>query len=259
MQLVSFEAFGAPVIGYLQDEHDRLEAHRIRPALIVCPGGGYYLVSPREADPPALAFAAQGYNVFILTYSILEQAGGCRPLRQLAETLHIVRRHSAQWHVDPERIAVMGFSAGGHLAASLGSLWNDEELALPADCRPNAMLLCYPVISLLEHTHLATSDNVSAGDEALRQKLSVEKHITPDFPPTFLWHTVDDDSVPVENSLMLMQALRREQVPFEAHLFAHGAHGISTCTREVETPNVECRPWLSLCQTWLNKQFHYEP
>lgn len=259
MQIVSFEACGAKVLGYLQEEHDRLVAHRVRPALIICPGGGYYLVSPREADPPALAFSALGYQVFILTYSILEQAGNYRPLHQLAETVRTVREHSEAWHIDPDKIAVMGFSAGGHLAASLGSLWDDAELALSPASRPDALLLCYPVISLFAHTHQATSDNVSGGDEALREKLSVDRHITGRFPPSFLWHTVDDDSVPVENSLLLIQALRREGVPFEAHLFAHGAHGISTCTQEVETPNPECRPWLSLCQTWLNKQFQYPP
>ena len=259
MRIVSFEALGAPVTGYLQEDHDRLAAHKVRPALIVCPGGGYSFVCPREADPPALAFAAQGYNVFLLDYAVLEQAGNFRPLRQLAETVHHIRQHSEEWHIEPQHIAVMGFSAAGHLAASLGSLWNDAELALPADCRPDALLLCYPVISLLEHTHQGTSDNVSGGDDALREKLSVDRHITPDFPPSFIWHTVDDESVPVENSLLLMQALRREGVPFEAHLFAHGPHGISTCTQEVETPNPECRPWLSLCQTWLNKQFQYTP
>ena len=259
MKLVQFEALGAPVIGYIQEDHDRLGAHKVRPALIVCPGGGYYFVCPREADPPALAFSALGYNVFILTYAVLEEAGSCRPLRQLAETLHIIRQNSAQWHIDAGRIAVMGFSAGGHLTASLGALWNDKDLQLPDDCQPDALLLCYPVISLLEHTHQVSSDLVSAGDEVLREKLSVDRHITPDFPPSFIWHTVDDESVPVENSLMLMQALRREGVPFEAHLFAHGPHGISTCTQEVETPNPECRPWLSLCQTWLNRQFDFTP
>ena len=259
MQIIQCEVLGAAVTGYLHTHHDRLIAHVKRPALIICPGGGYFFTSPREADPPALAFAAQGYNVFILDYACNEQAKDGLPLRQLAETVRLVRERAEEWNLEPDKIAVMGFSAGGHLAASLGAFWNAPDIRLPAGCRPDALLLCYPVITLLEHTHAGTSDNVSGGREEERLRLSVELGVTKDFPPAFIWHTVDDDSVPVENSLLLVQALQREKVPFECHLFAHGHHGISVCTQEVETPNPECAPWVGLCQTWLNKQFNYVP
>ena len=259
MQVIQFSVLGAPVRAYLQTQHDRLVAHTTRPALVICPGGAYRFTSPREADPPALAFAEQGYQVFILDYDCGEKARDCLPLRQLAGTLCHIRAHGEEWCIEREHIAVMGFSAGGHLAASLGAFWNRPELGLTREARPDALLLCYPVITLLEHTHEESAYNVTGGRAELRENLSVERFVTPEFPPSFIWHTVDDESVPVENSLLLIRALQREKVPFECHLFAHGQHGISVCTQEVETPNPACRPWLPLCRTWLNGQFDYVP
>lgn len=259
MNIVNFEAYGAPVVGYLHEDHDRLVRHKIRPALVICPGGGYYLVSPREADPPAMEYFSMGYNVFILTYSILEEAKDYRPLRQVAQTLSTVRKNAEAWHIDPEKIALMGFSAGGHLAASLGVYWNDPERVAAENCRPDALILCYPVITMGDFTHAETRANVTGNREALRDTFSIEKHITPAFPPTFLWHTVDDPSVPFENSMLLLGQLRANAVPFESHFFAHGDHGISTCTVEVETPNRECAQWVPLSKTWLNNRFEFTP
>lgn len=258
MKILSFPALEASVVGYLHEDHDRLVAHRVRPALIVCPGGGYGHLSPREADPPALQFFSMGYNVFILSYTLLEQAGQLHPLHQLADTVRTVREHAAQWHINPQKIAVMGFSAGGHLACSLGALWNHPDVSLGEGCRPNALLLCYPVITLGEFTHAGTRDYVTGGDPALRSLLSLEHQITPDFPPAFLWHTADDQSVPVENSLLLLSALRKNGIPFESHIFAHGVHGLSLCNREVESPNPECAQWLPLCKTWINGLFGFD-
>lgn len=259
MELVSFEALGAPVRGYLQEDYETLSAHKVRPALIICPGGAYRWRSPREKDPPAFAFLSMGYQVFLLEYACGEQAGGYRPLRQLAQTVCELRRCHEAWHIDPERIAVLGFSAGGHLAASLGALWNDPELALPPQSRPDALALCYPVVSTGEFAHEESAQWVSGGDAAVREKLHLWDRVTPDFPPCFLWHGGEDASVPPENSLLLAVELRRQGVPFEYHLFGSGAHGISTCTQEVETPDEVCRAWLPLCQTWLNRRFQYIP
>lgn len=259
MEIVSFEALGAPVKGYLQDDYETLTAHKARPALIICPGGAYRWRSPREKDPPALAFLSVGYQVFILEYSCGTQAGGYRPLRELARAVVEIRRQHEAWHIAPDKIAVMGFSAGGHLAASLGALWNDPEVALSAHCRPDALVLCYPVISTKAFAHEESAENVSGGDSAVREKLHLWDRITPDFPPCFLWHGGEDASVPPENSLMLALELRRQGVPVEYHLFGSGAHGISTCTQEVETPDLVCRAWLPLCQTWLNRRFQYTP
>ena len=110
MNICSFQAHDAPVIGYLQDDHDRLVAHKKRPAIVICAGGAYRWLSPREADPVALHFAAMGYHTFLLKYSLGEQAGELRPLRELAEAVRIVRQRAGEWHIEPEHIAVLGFS-----------------------------------------------------------------------------------------------------------------------------------------------------
>lgn len=259
MQTVAFAALDGQVKGYIQEDYPTLAAHKVRPALVICPGGAYRWCSPREEDPVALPFLSSGYQVFILEYSCAERAGDYRPLGELAETVRRLRENCEQWHIDPHRIAVMGFSAGGHLAASLGALWNDPALALPEGCRPDALVLCYPVISTGEYAHEESVRWVSGGDERVREKLHLPDRVSGDFPPTFLWHGGEDESVPPENSLMLAVALRRHKVPLEFHLFGSGAHGISTCTREVETPDAVCRAWLPLCQTWLDRQFGFEP
>lgn len=259
MRIVSFDALGAAVKGCLQDDYDTLIAHKVRPALVICPGGGYRWCSPREKDPPAFEFLSMGYQVFLLEYTCAPRAGDYRPLRELGEAVRLLRARHEEWHIDPGKIAVMGFSAGGHLAASLGALWKEPDAALPDGARPDALVLCYPVISTREFAHEQSAENISGGDEALRDRLNLLKRVTPNFPPTFLWHGGGDDCVLPENSLLLAVELRRQGVPFEYHLFGEGAHGISTCTREVETPDPVCRAWVPLCKTWLNRRFEYTP
>lgn len=259
MNICSFSAHDAPVTGYLQDDHDRLVAHKTRPALIICAGGAYRWLSPREKDPVALYWAAQGYQTFLIEYSVGARAGELRPLRELAEAVRTVRARADQWHIERDKIAVLGFSAGGHLAASLGVLWHRPELNLSADCRPDALVLCYPVITAGEFAHRESLDNVTGGDKALTDLLSLENQVTSHMPPTYLWHCTGDESVPVENSLLLLAAMQRAGVDYECHLFNGGAHGISMCNQEVETPYPAAAPWAELCKTWLNSRFQYVP
>lgn len=259
MKVIHFEALAGSVTGYLQADYETLAAHKVRPAVVICPGGAYRWCSPREEDPPAFAFLSMGYQVFYIEYSCGKQAAGYQPLRELAETVCILRRKHAEWHIDPDKIAVLGFSAGGHLAARLGAFWNDPTVPIPAEARPDALILCYPVISTGEFAHEESAMYVSGGDGVMRAQMHLPDRITSDFPPSFLWHGGEDTSVPPENSLMLAARLRENGVPFEFHLFETGAHGISTCTQEVETPDDACRAWVPLCQAWLNRRFHYVP
>lgn len=259
MNICSFSAHGAPVIGYVHDDHDRLVAHRKRPAVVICAGGAYRWLSPREKDPVALSFTAMGYHTFLLEYSVGENASGLRPLKELAETVRIIRERAGEWRVEENRIAVLGFSAGGHLAASLAALWHREELKLGESCRPDAAVLCYPVITTGEHRHDESVQNVTGGDKELMELLSLEKQVTKRMPPTFVWHCTGDESVPVENTLLLTAAMQRAGVPYECHLFSGGAHGISMCNQEVETPYPAAAKWVDLSKTWLNKQFDYIP
>ena len=259
MNICSFQAHNAPVIGYIQDDHDRLVAHKKRPAIIICAGGAYRWLSPREKDPVALSFAAMGYHTFLIEYSVKENAAGLKPLRELAEAVRIIRARAGEWHIEPNHIAILGFSAGGHLAASLATLWQREDLGLGADCRPDAMVLCYPVITTGEFRHPESIDWVTGGDEKLKELLSLEKQVTKQMPPTFIWHCTGDESVPVENTMLLTAAMQRAGVPYECHLFAGGAHGISMCNQEVETPYPAASKWVELCKTWLNAQFAFTP
>lgn len=170
MEFVKFQPLpgsSAQVEGYLHlpsgDAQNRREAF---PAVVVCPGGGYESISAHEADPVALDFLAHGCQAFVLTYSIGEEAKDFRPLKELSETVRRIRENAAQWRVDPEKIAVCGFSAGGHLAASLGTLWNDPEFLKHYDShdgqnRPNAMILGYPVITADEFAHEGSLRHVS--------------------------------------------------------------------------------------------------
>ncbi|MBR1566552.1 MAG: alpha/beta hydrolase [Oscillospiraceae bacterium] len=259
MNICRFTAHDAPVIGYIQDDHDRLVAHKKRPAIVICAGGAYRWLSPREKDPVALSFAAMGYQTFLIEYSVGENAKGLKPLRELAEAVCIIRKKAGEWHIEPDHIAVLGFSAGGHLAASLAALWQREDLGLGIDCRPDAAVLCYPVITTGEYKHPESIDWVTGGDTELMELLSLEKQVTKQMPPTFIWHCTGDASVPVENTLLLTAAMQRAGVDYEGHLFAGGAHGISMCNQEVETPYPAAAAWVDLCTTWLNGHFGYTP
>ena len=252
---------GATLTGYLHDAVPEIPNRLERPAVVICPGGAYAFCSNREADPPAFAFFARGYHVFILRYTTGPgKACGMQPLRELSESVALVRRNAGEWGVLPHQIAVMGFSAGGHLAASLGVLWDRSETGFSAgENRPDALLLAYPVITAGEFAHRESLENVSGEKDVGRQSFwSLERHVSEKTPPAFVWHTYEDDIVPVENSLLFVTAMRRAGVPCEFHLFQHGPHGLSLCSAETGFTQAETAPWLGLCLTWLGAQFGFE-
>lgn len=248
-----------PLVGYLQDYVDDGGIKNIRPSVVVCPGGGYKFRSWRERDHVAMQFLAEGYHVFVLEYSVFPDCADLEPLKEASDALVAIRSHAVEWLCDPNRIALLGFSAGGHVAASLACLFDLPEIATEDHLnRPDALMLCYPVITTKKgHCHQGSVDNVTGGDAKLMRLLSLEDQVTDNHPPTFIWHTVTDASVPVENSMWYAQALHAHHVSFELHLFPHGGHGLSTCDSEVNTPDEAVHAWIALCLRWLRDQFDY--
>lgn len=254
MQQIELELAGGGVLTVsLRASLDAMPAVKQRPLVLVVPGGGYNHVSPREGDPVALQFAAAGYHTAVLTYSVGEGAQNYRPLRQLNEALALLRQNAGEWHILPDKIAVCGFSAGGHLALSSAVLDIPGAQQQP---RPNAVILAYPVVTAGQYAHrgsfvqLAGSENIAA-----QLPFALEDKITSRTPPVFVWHTMEDQTVPVENSLLLLAALRKAGVPCEAHLFQKGAHGSSISTPEVDRPSVHRNHWVALAIEWLNDTF----
>ena len=239
-----------------------------RPAVIVVPGGAYFFTSDREADPIALKFLAEGYHVFVLRYSVMPDRYPTSRL-QLAALIAHIRQNAAAYHVRPDAIAVCGFSAGGHLSASSGILWNEpvisETLGIENRIvRPDAMILSYPVITSGEFAHKYSFECLLGdkyADEAMRNHVSLECRVNETTPPAFLWHTFSDELVPVENSLLLASALRRAGVPFELHIFPDGIHGLSLANELTQTDGnpVQIVPaaaqWMDLCLVWLKGIF----
>ena len=259
---------GAQLTAYLHNTYPDEMPNRVkRPAVLICPGGAYRFVSRREFDPPAMAFFSKGYHVFVLDYSVVPQElSAMLPLREISTAMATIRRkvQAGEWDVLPDQIAVLGFSAGGHLAASLSVYWNHPDLLRslsiqPGENKPNAAILCYPVITSGPFAHRDSIVNISGSREPGEEWdfWSLENHVSQDTPPTFLWHTVTDPAVPVENSMLYAAALQKQHIPFECHLFAEGDHGLSLCNEEVNTVNVACQPWIDLALCWLGNRFSF--
>ena len=246
---------GGSLTLYLREAAAAMPDVQRRPAVVVVPGGGYNHVSPREGDPVALQFAAAGYHTAVLTYSVGEEAQNYQPLRQLSEALDTLRAHAEEWGILPTKIAVCGFSAGGHLALS-GAVLNLPDGA-PQE-RPNAVVLGYPVITAGEFAHRGSfAQRAGSEDRTAQQAFALEDKITPQTPPVFVWHTMEDETVPVENTLLLLTALRKAGVPCEAHLFQKGAHGTSISTAEVNAADLHRHHWVELAVEWLNGTFGF--
>jgi acetyl esterase/lipase len=239
-----------------------------RPLIVVCPGGGYRFTSDREAEIVAMQFNAMGYHTAVLRYS-------CAPaefptaLMELSKAVAYLRSNADKWAIDPERIAVLGFSAGGHLAASLGVFWNTEWYAqirrengieLTAEqIKPNGLILAYPVISSGEHARrdsfVALLGEERSQDSEWLSRMSLEMQDMKDVPPAFIWHTTYDDSVPIENSLYFATALMKAHKPVEYHVFPGDMHGLSLAdwrTRsEKRMYDTTAAQWIGLVKQWI--------
>lgn len=251
---------------YIQDSYPETYGERRRPLILVCPGGGYEHVSVREGEPIALHFMTAGCHAAVLWYDIAKH-GVQHPqeLKELAWAVAYIREHANEYAIDKDKILVAGFSAGAHLAAMLGCFWDkdwlEKEMCMKKECyQPNGLVLAYPVITSGELAHRGSFVNLmgSGASDALEKELSLENQVTDKVPSVFMWHTFEDGTVPLENSLMFAAALRKAGVNFEYHVFPHGGHGYSLATKETCITNEidpQCEQWMELCKNWLKYNF----
>lgn len=230
-----------------------------RPAIIVVPGGGYGMVSRREAEPIAAFYMGKGYNAFILTYSVNPQAYYPAQLLQLAASVDYVRKHADELYVDTDKLYMVGFSAGGHLVANFSTDYFNinKKFGKDWDLKATAACLSYPVISA-EYGHVASYENLLADrTEAERNKitaeLSFDKNVTDKTLPAFVWTTFEDNCVPPVNSLKYAEACIEHGVVCELHMFPYGWHGMSTCDG---LTNDE-QPFMARPHTWLEMSWQF--
>lgn len=266
---IEIKARGMEAVGnlytYFLDSSIEMRPNEKRPVILMCPGGGYEMTSDREAEPMAMQFLTMGYHVAILRYSVCPVRYPAA-LLQVAESVLYLKEHADEYHIDPEKIVVQGCSAGGHLAANYGIAWNSPFLTKlmgmendPERLCVAGLLLCYPVITSGEKAHEESFRNLLGEQyEEKKEELSLENQVTPDTPPTFLWHTATDETVPVENSLYFFQACLQQGVSAELHIYPVGGHGLSLANEETCRANgigvqKECQSWIGLAQTWLEE------
>ena len=249
-------ALGNNIDGY-SDAHVNTKEDHLRPGILLCPGGGYGHLSGRESEPIALQFLSSGYRVFVLHYS-------CAPHRyptqliEVAAAMELIHQNASVWNCDTGKIAIMGFSAGGHLAAHYSTCYDCPEVraVFPSSKAIQATILGYPVITT-EYKGI-TFENLAGHElqteEELR-KFSCDQLVTDRTPPAFLWHTFLDDAASVVNTLRYAEALYRHRIPAEVHIYPYGPHGMATvdeetCT-EIPSPVARASAWLNDVKAWL--------
>lgn len=260
MEKICLGEAGAVLTVYLLDDSPETAIHD-RPVVIVCPGGAYCSLSDREGEPVAMQFAAMGYHAAVLHYSVAPVRHPV-PLLDLGMAIATVRSHAVEWCVDDRHIAVLGFSAGGHLAALYCTQWKKPWVSQRLACKstelaPDAMILCYPVVSAGKYAHEGSFMNLLGDDwQRCKDGLSVEKLVNPDVPPAFIWCTFEDSIVPVQNSLLLAKALADCKVSVELHIFQKGDHGLALADELGKRPDgnlcePSCQVWIQLLRVWL--------
>lgn len=280
---------------YLIEDSFELMNGKKRPAIIICPGGAYMSCSDREAEPVALRFAAMGYHTFVLKYSTyftgkleipdlnqkLEIKGHSQhpnPMRDIGRAMLIIKEQEEAWLIDTEKIAICGFSAGGHNCAMYATHWNSslltEYFQKPSEMfRPAAVILGYALSDyvfmknaekdelqslVFEHSNTAFLGNKNP-DTDIFELISPVKWVTKNTPPMFLWATAADEMVPVQNTIRLAHALADNKVPFAMHIFEDGNHGLSLATQassqfQSQIDNAAAN-WVELAEKWLEKRF----
>ena len=244
----------ATLEGYILDCEITLGQEIDRPAIVVCPGGGYAYCCPREAEPVALRYAAAGFHAFILRYSVGWDAADFAPLKEVSWVIGHLRENAEKWHIDPDKIAVCGFSAGGHLALASGLLGENK---------PNAMILGYPAVNIPNYSNvnfmlqlLTGRKEVTDADSAY---FSLENHITKNSPPVFLTATAEDPLTPF-GALPVAQAYSKLGLGYELHIFQHGPHGyaladMTSADGSSRQLNPAFAHWHELSVRWLLRTF----
>lgn len=252
---------GHPAIAHVADaERPTLTAYpvatdRATGAVLICPGGGYGSCSPIESEPIARWVNSLGLTAFVLEYRVAPHRHPA-PLHDIRRAIRRVRHEADRWQIRPDKLAALGFSAGGHLVATAGTQFDlgtpgaDDPVERQSS-RPDALVLCYPVISFVAHAHEGSVTNLlgEGASPELRRALSAELNVTAETPPTFLWHTAADEPVPVQNSLLFAESLAAHGVPFALHVFPTGRHGLNLARDE---PLASA--WTTLCAAWLDAQ-----
>ena len=244
----------ATLEGYILDCELSLGLETNRPAIVVCPGGGYLYCSPREAEPVALRYAAKGFHAFILRYSVGWDAAGFAPLQEVSWVIGYLREHAEEWHIDPNKIATCGFSAGGHLALAAG---------VKGENKPNAMILGYPAVTTPNHPMSNFMVKLLSGKKEVTDadcaEYSLENYITKDAPPVFMTATAEDGLSPF-GALLVANAYSKLGKHYELHMFQHGPHGYSladeTCADgSNQVLNASFAKWHELSVDWLYRIF----
>ncbi|HOX08213.1 MAG TPA: alpha/beta hydrolase [Planctomycetota bacterium] len=249
---------GAPgALGDGQEDRPRLVPHLLpggapRSAVVVCPGGGYSMRAAHEGDPIAAWLNSLGISALVLHYRVRPYRHPV-PLADAQRAIRLVRHRAADWHLDPGRVGILGFSAGGHLACSAATIFDRGRPDAPdpvdrQSSRPDLLVACYPVISFGEHRHDGSMKCLLGDppDEELRAFLSLENRVTAETPPAFLWHTAEDQAVPVMNSLLFAGALAEHRVPFALRIFTRGRHGLG-----LGSAGSEAATWPAQCARWM--------
>jgi len=279
---------------YILNNSRNFKTGQRRPAVVICPGGAYFTTTDREAEPVAMRFATLGYNAFVLRYNTYygdkvidrrnpptgnEKTVYPQPLYDLTQAILTIRENAESWFIDTSKIILCGFSAGGHLVSSMGVHWQDELLASKFGVdselfKPSTLILGYPLtdyILMKKGVHVASADTIAfqefankvifgksnPTDEEL-MKVSPANYVSDKTPPTFIWHTADDQSVYVSNSLRFATMLTKYKVPYELHIFESGVHGLSladeTTAASDEHINPSCQVWFELAARWLKNR-----
>lgn len=208
-----------------------------RPTLLICPGGGYAMCSQREAEPIALAFLPLGMNAFVLDYSVAPNKFPTQ-IREVAAAMELLYEKQDEWHIDTEKITIIGFSAGGHLAAHYSTSYDIPEVreVFPQSKAVNGSILSYPVIIADKGIcHEGSFKNLTGQyplDEEIFNRFSLDKCVSEKTPPAFIWHTAADTVVPVQSSLYYAEALSKYKIPYELHIYPFGGHGGSTFDKQ---------------------------